>query len=131
MQIQVDALTFEEHLCHGDAHEGNLLVLRRTAYLLDWEDASLGPREWDLADVLLSHRRFGLSQQTLENFLLKYEESHSLDHSRFELMADLKELTATLWLLQNAEVDPLARTEVVGRIAAMRGVGDGAVWKTF
>jgi thiamine kinase-like enzyme len=41
---------------HGDAHFGNLLVTRDGLLWTDWEDAFLGPVEWDLASISLRIR---------------------------------------------------------------------------
>ena len=39
-------------MCHGDPHLGNVLLMDRTPWLLDWDDAMLAPPERDL--VLLT-----------------------------------------------------------------------------
>lgn len=41
---------------HGDAHFGNLMVTREGLLWTDWEDAFLGPVEWDLASILWNAR---------------------------------------------------------------------------
>jgi hypothetical protein len=41
---------------HGDAHFGNLMVTRGGLLWTDWEDAFLGPVEWDLASILWNAR---------------------------------------------------------------------------
>ncbi len=37
---------------HGDAHPGNALMTRQGVLWTDWEDAFVGPVEWDLASLL-------------------------------------------------------------------------------
>lgn len=46
----------EPVVVHGDAYTGNTLVVEGQAVLLDFEDAALGPRGWDLAAVAGSFR---------------------------------------------------------------------------
>lgn len=46
----------EPVVVHGDAYTGNTLMVDGRAVLLDFEDAALGPREWDLAAVAGSFR---------------------------------------------------------------------------
>lgn len=41
---------------HGDAHFGNLLQTAEGLLWTDWEDAFLGPPEWDLASILWNAR---------------------------------------------------------------------------
>jgi hypothetical protein len=41
---------------HGDAHEGNLLVTADGLLWSDWEDAFVGPVEWDLASLIWNAR---------------------------------------------------------------------------
>jgi hypothetical protein len=41
---------------HGDAHPGNVLSTTEGLLWTDWEDAFLGPVEWDLASVLWNAR---------------------------------------------------------------------------
>ena len=40
-------------ICHGDFHPLNVLVDGDDAWLIDWTDAALGPREGDVARTLL------------------------------------------------------------------------------
>lgn len=47
-------------LIHGDAHIGNLMrAASGPAVLGDWDHVSIGPREWDLAQIHYMDRRFG------------------------------------------------------------------------
>lgn len=41
---------------HGDAHPGNFLNTTEGLLLTDWEDAFLGPIEWDLSSVIWNAR---------------------------------------------------------------------------
>jgi Ser/Thr protein kinase RdoA (MazF antagonist) len=45
---------------HGDAHPRNLLTDNGQVVLLDFEVASIGPREWDLLPTAIATERYGL-----------------------------------------------------------------------
>jgi aminoglycoside phosphotransferase (APT) family kinase protein len=49
----VDAIGGERVVCHGDFHPLNVLVDGDDLTVLDWTDASLGPREADVSRTLL------------------------------------------------------------------------------
>lgn len=54
-----DADTAPPVLCWGDARIGNVLYRDfAPAAVLDWEEASLGPREFDVAWLIFAHRVF-------------------------------------------------------------------------
>jgi aminoglycoside phosphotransferase (APT) family kinase protein len=44
---------------HGDAHLNNVLTLESGPCWLDWEDACVGPLEWDLAGLVAAARVLG------------------------------------------------------------------------
>jgi aminoglycoside phosphotransferase (APT) family kinase protein len=47
-------------LIHGDAHPGNLMRTPTGRVILgDWDHVAIGPREWDLAQIQYTRRRFG------------------------------------------------------------------------
>lgn len=59
-------------LLHGDAWLGNVLVDDQgTARLCDWDEAGIGPREIDLAN-LHQGRRFGRTDEELDAFAAAY-----------------------------------------------------------
>ncbi|GHD34496.1 phosphotransferase enzyme family protein [Nocardiopsis kunsanensis] len=59
-------------LLHGDAWLGNVLVdADGTARLCDWDEAAVGPREIDLAN-LHQGRRFGRTDEDLDAFAAAY-----------------------------------------------------------
>jgi hypothetical protein len=60
---------------HGDAHEGNLLVTTDGLRWSDWEDAFVGPVEWDLASLIWNARLLESDTVTAEAMLAGYREA--------------------------------------------------------
>jgi hypothetical protein len=60
---------------HGDAHEGNLLVTADGLLWSDWEDAFIGPVEWDLASLIWNARLLERNTATAEAMLVGYAEA--------------------------------------------------------
>jgi hypothetical protein len=60
---------------HGDAHEGNLLVTADGLLWSDWEDAFLGPVEWDIASLIWNARLLKADTSTAESMLAGYAET--------------------------------------------------------
>lgn len=60
---------------HGDAHEGNLLVTADGLRWSDWEDAFVGPVEWDLASLIWNARLLEGDPATSEAMLAGYAEA--------------------------------------------------------
>jgi streptomycin 6-kinase len=57
---------------HGDAHMGNFLNTTSGLLLTDWEDAFLGPVEWDVASLLWNAQVLDEDQRTVEAILEAY-----------------------------------------------------------
>ncbi|MFO0734546.1 MAG: aminoglycoside phosphotransferase family protein [Labilithrix sp.] len=57
---------------HGDAHIGNVLWTRRGALWTDWEDAFLGPIEFDLAALRSRAELFGEDRDAIEAMTSAY-----------------------------------------------------------
>lgn len=60
---------------HGDAHAGNLLVTADGLRWSDWEDAFVGPVEWDLASLIWNARLLDRDIATAEAMLAGYSET--------------------------------------------------------
>ncbi|MBK1883279.1 aminoglycoside phosphotransferase family protein [Luteolibacter pohnpeiensis] len=60
---------------HGDAHPGNVLNTTEGLLWTDWEDAFLGPIEWDLASIIWNARILDNDQETADGILTSYEKS--------------------------------------------------------
>lgn len=60
---------------HGDAHEGNLLVTSGGLLWSDWEDAFVGPVEWDLASLIWNARLLESDTAAADAMLAGYGEA--------------------------------------------------------
>lgn len=66
LRREADAVTARCVPLHGDPHLGNLLIAEHGPIWLDFEDACLGPREYDIACLpLAAWSRFAHADQTL------------------------------------------------------------------
>jgi Ser/Thr protein kinase RdoA (MazF antagonist) len=118
-------------MCHGDAHTGNLIMVSDdSGVLVDWEDCSVGPPEWDFSEIVMSRRRFGLSEELYDSFTHAYGWA-SLESETTDLMERIRELTATSWLLQNAASSTDVLEEGKMRIKTMRDPSDTGIWSAF
>jgi aminoglycoside phosphotransferase (APT) family kinase protein len=118
-------------MCHGDAHTGNMILLPGGGgVLVDWEDSSIGPPEWDLGETTMSWRRFGLSTGLYHSFARAYGREF-LESDAIDLMERVRELTATSWLLQNGGSSPEVLQEGKMRIRTMRDPSDKSIWSAF
>ena len=114
-------LTFglPQGLIHGDAHRSNLLKTSNSTLLLDFEVVSFGPREWDLTPTALSRERFGLTAEEYAGFVRTY--GHDVMRwDGYRVMAKVRELTMTTWLMQNITEDPRLADEFTARVADIR-----------
>lgn len=60
---------------HGDAHPGNLMHTTRGLLWTDWEDAFMGPVEWDLASIIWNARILDEDHETADGILAFYQKS--------------------------------------------------------
>ena len=100
LRLLVERLAAEERvLCHRDYHSRNLMLHRQHLYLIDYQDARLGPDTYDLAS-LLRDSYVDLSD-SMVNWLLAYflaltgrPESEAAFRERFDLMSLQRNLKA-------------------------------------
>lgn len=89
---------------HGDAHIGNVLATTRGAVWTDWEDAFVGPIEFDLACVRSKADLFGEERDAIDAILAAYGSDYDP-----ELVTDLqlvRNLQVIPWLAVFAERQP-------------------------
>lgn len=53
---QLDELQVKQQLCHGDPNPGNILIRDHEPVIIDWNNASLGNPEADLAEYIIMFR---------------------------------------------------------------------------
>lgn len=88
-------------LAHTDLAPANVLCNDTGAWLLDLEYASLTPREWDPAKLVILARRFG-DPPDAESLLGAW---NSLDRDRLLRCVDAEEVLLVAWLAQMATRD--------------------------
>jgi hypothetical protein len=113
-----EARTASWQAVHGDAHLGNVLATTRGALWTDWEDAFLGPVEWDLATLASRHRLFG-EEPTLPAVLAAYTGPY--DAALVDELLEARSLQAIVWLHLFAERDLSLRARVQARVDRLRG----------
>jgi thiamine kinase-like enzyme len=113
---------------HGDAHVQNLMVIRSSVELIDFERVCWGQPEWDLAMTAMEFvtASFWTSDQYRD-----FVESYGFDiteWSGFPALRRTYEIKVTTWLMQNIdESRPSAQsTQVVWRPS-----GRACAWRPF
>ncbi|WP_285556132.1 phosphotransferase enzyme family protein [Actinoplanes regularis] len=115
---------------HGDAHTGNLLGGAGHAFLTDFEMTAVGPREWDLAPIAVSHCRMGLDETGYGRFV----ELYGFDVTKwagFDVLRQVRELGMITWLAQNLGEGQVVVDEVALRIASIRNGDTSREWHAF
>ncbi|MBD1910876.1 MULTISPECIES: aminoglycoside phosphotransferase family protein [unclassified Leptolyngbya] len=79
---------------HGDPHSGNVLNTSDGVLWTDWEDAFIGPIEWDLASLVAAPHVFGVDQDKAEAALQGYG---SFDPEALDLCIEARTLVALVW----------------------------------
>ena len=117
---------------HGDASVGNV-ILDRTGnpLLIDLDEVSVGPREWDLVQTALYFDRLGWhSKPEYETFVRIYGYD-VMEWSGYSTLADIREVLMVQWLAARAAHDDQAAAEVRKRIAAIRYGGSRQDWRPY
>ncbi|MBX6388430.1 MAG: aminoglycoside phosphotransferase family protein [Frankia sp.] len=105
---------------HGDMHYGNVLCLPgRRLLLIDFDQVSRGPLEWDLVPNLVTARRFGLAAAEYDAFSAAYGyDLRSSPHA--DVLVRLRELGMVSWLLQQFGLSADVDAEIRLRVATIR-----------
>jgi hypothetical protein len=88
---------------HGDAHLGNVLASARGPVWTDWEDAFVGPVEWDLASLRSRAALFGEDVEAIEAACAGY--AGPFDPELVRELALCRNLQVIPWLAVFAERD--------------------------
>jgi Ser/Thr protein kinase RdoA (MazF antagonist) len=103
---------------HGDAHRGNVLLTREGPVLLDLDEVCVAPREWDLAPTLVTRHRFGTSREDWHRFSAAYGYDLAQSPAAVPLVR-LRELSMTVWLLQQHGATPEIDAELDRRVGSL------------
>lgn len=104
---------------HGQAEVGNILLRAGQPVLIDFEQVSIGPREWDLVHTAVVVSRFGRPEQCYRDFA----EAYGFDvrtWDGYQTYRRLWELCATTWLMQHDHHDRTVAQEVDVRLQTWR-----------
>ncbi|MGH3344547.1 MAG: aminoglycoside phosphotransferase family protein [Carbonactinosporaceae bacterium] len=116
-------------LIHGDAHTNNLMRTESGKVILgDWDHVALGPREWDLAQVHYTHRRFG---RPAAADLAGFSEAYGWDVRGWpglDFMVTVREITGLSAYIRTVPTKAFSRHELVRRLDTLRRRDDDARW---
>lgn len=102
---------------HGDAHIGNVMATARGVLWTDWEDAFLGPIEWDLACLRSRAVLFGEERDAIDAMTRAYDAPYDA-----ELVQDLglvRNVQVIAWLAVFAERQPELADRMRRRLAKL------------
>lgn len=89
---------------HGDAHIGNVMATARGAVWTDWEDAFVGPVEYDIACLRSKLDLFGEEREGIEAMLAAYDVDY--DATLAEELGLVRNVQVIAWLALFAERQP-------------------------
>jgi thiamine kinase-like enzyme len=89
---------------HGDPHLGNVLNTNLGILWTDWEDAFMGPIEWDLASMIAPSRVFGTDCDRIDLVLQGY--GMDFDPVALEQCVEARTFVALIWAMILQEQHP-------------------------
>lgn len=89
---------------HGDAHIGNVLATKRGPLLTDWEDAFVGPVEWDIASLRSKAELFGEEGADIDAMTEAYGTDYDAELARE--LGLVRNVQVVSWLAIFAERHP-------------------------
>jgi Ser/Thr protein kinase RdoA (MazF antagonist) len=112
---------------HGQAEIGNVLLHAGQPVFIDFEQVSLGPREWDLVHTAVVVTRFGRPDRCYRDFADAYGfDVRTWDG--YQTHRRLWELCATTWLMQHDHRDRRVAQEIEVRLQTWRDDDPDARW---
>lgn len=116
----------EPQLVHGDAHIGNTIKSEGQLFWSDFDRIHIGYLEWDLVPILLSGRRFGLSDEELTRFREASGYSAALFDSAAGLVPAL-EFMRLCWLAGNRDNSAKHEKEFQHRLSTLSSPGQDVI----
>lgn len=111
---------------HGDAHLNNVRSTADGPLWLDWEDACLGPLEWDLACLVAASRVLGSDGDWPEAALLGWRaEGPPIDEALLALCIEARTLFVCAWTWWLGPADPARAPRLAGRLQWLRAKNSG------
>lgn len=112
---------------HGQAEVGNVLFRVDQPVLIDFEQVSIGPREWDLVHTAAVVTRFDRPERCYRDFADAYGfDVRTWDG--YQIYRRLWELCATTWLMQHDHRDPTVAQEIEVRLQTWREDNHDTRW---
>lgn len=99
---------------HGDAHIANVLATPRGPVWTDWEDAFVGPVEWDIASLRSKAELFGEEREDIEAMTAAYGSDYDVDLTRD--LGLVRNVQVISWLAIFAERQPELLTRMRMRL---------------
>ena len=98
--------------------------------LLDFEVASIGPREWDLLPTAIATERYGLEEAQYRQFA----DTYGFDVRTwpgYPVLREIREVTMTTWIMQNVGESSATAAEFALRVSSLRERDFGRAWHFF
>lgn len=118
-------------LIHGDAHPGNLMrTLTGDTILGDWDHVAIGPREWDLAQIHYTRRRFG---RPTDDEIDRFVASYGWDLRGWPGLPTLvavREISGLSPYLRTAKSKPFSARELAHRLDTLQRRDTVTLWKS-
>ena len=118
---------------HGDAYIANLI---RSAgdtkvRLLDFEDFSWGPREWDVSMLAIRYQAFGgVGRDEYADYVATYG-FDPIEWYGFPVIRAIREFDMTIWLMEKFAESSEVVAEIRRRVADLRDDQLPRRWRTF
>jgi len=104
---------------HGDAHIGNVLSTPRGAVWTDWEDAFIGPCEYDLACLRSRAELFGEERESIEAMTSAYAARCDYDVTLASELGLVRNVQVIVWLAIFAERHPELLPRLKSRLSKL------------
>src|SRR5215470_1750804 len=118
-------------LIHGDAHPGNLMRTPTGRTILgDWDHVAIGPREWDLAQIQYTRRRFGRpTDDEIDRFFIAYGWDLRGWPGLPTLVA-IREISGLSPYLRTAMSKPFSARELAHRLDTLQRQDTATLWNS-